>query len=56
MKKYLVIGIVFILFQIIAIFQGIQDDFELDSIGKIIGFFIPGVIGIASLAKYFKNK
>lgn len=56
MKKYLVIGIVFILFQVIAIFQGMQNGFELDSIGKTIGFFIPAMIGIASLIKYFKNK
>ena len=56
MKKYLIIGIVFILFQVIAVFQGIQNGFELDSIGKAIGFFIPGIIGIASLVKYFKNK
>lgn len=56
MKKYLVIGIIFLLFQAIATYQNIENGFELDSIGKAIGFFIPGIIGIASLVKYFKNK
>lgn len=56
MKKYLVIGIVFILFQVIAIYQGIQDGREYENIGQVIGSFIPAMIGIASLAKYFKNK
>ena len=56
MKKYLILGIVFILFQIIAIYQSFQNGFELNNIGKLIGFFIPGIVGIASLVKYFKTK
>ena len=56
MKKYLILGIAFIIIQIIATYQHIQDGSGFENIGYVIGFFIPGIAGIASLAKYFKNK
>lgn len=56
MKKYLILGIIFILFQIISTYQCIKDGLEFESISFTIGFFIPAIIGIASLIKYFKTK
>ena len=58
MKKYLILGIMFILFQIIGTYQQIQDglSYENHSIGWWIGSHIMGIAGIASLIKYFRNK
>ena len=56
MKKYLILGIAFILIQLIGLYQNIQNGLEFKSIGYMIGFFIPGIIGIVSLIKYFKTK